>query len=97
MEDAITLKRILDALVRAVVATEEVELPEYRYDGEEVKRPEEVAAILGIPLSEARYRLAAKDVYTGGGSIPARPQRLALIQRGHRLAMKKPRKKKEKE
>ena len=61
------LQAALRDLTQYAVKRFPFELPRHRFDGEEVTTAEEVAAIAGIPLTEARLRLALdqKDVYSG--------------------------------
>lgn len=76
-----------------------MELPKWRYDGEEVKTPQDVAAILGIPVTEAQERLArvnqTKDVYTGPDSVPPKKRsKHPIVQRAGAIAYMRSRKRK---
>jgi hypothetical protein len=67
------MNALRDLLVLAAVQVEQLDLPKFRYDGEEAKA-EDVAAELRIPIQEAAVRLGGplelkrfevKDVYSG--------------------------------
>lgn len=106
------LKQLLDGLVNQIVEAEEMELPKWRFDGEEVTTPEEVAAILGITRTEAKARMdragfptaraETKDVHGAEGAsalqigVGTVKKRGPIYQRACALAYKR-RKKRKKE
>lgn len=66
------LRQVVNGLVDRLLEMESLEIPKWRFDGEELTRPEDVAAAMGIPVTEARARLAVegKDVYSLAANHP---------------------------
>ena len=86
-------------LARAAIDLEpDLEIPRYRYDGEEFKSVEEVAAAMGIPVTEARLRLESKDVYSGlathavGMGVGTTPEDCGIVERAKRRRRRKKKK-----
>lgn len=79
-------------LIKAIVASEDMDIPEWRFDGKAITTAEEVAAVLNIPLVEAVERVAQKDVYSGSGAgirshgLGTRTFNAGLSQRANALA-----------
>lgn len=93
-------KALLDALVQEAIRREHLEIPQWRFDGEEVKTAEEAAALLRIPVSEARARLEQKDIYTSLGAhasvrgVGTVVQGLSVQERAGAIAYRRRKKKK---
>lgn len=90
--NAARLKIMRDACVKAAVLLDDRPIPEWRFDGKEIRTAEEVAVAMGIPLIEAKEYLAQKGVYTSSGSgvtmvgVGTRTHREAIYQRANALA-----------
>lgn len=106
--DVIDAFNRLERIVARLIEAKHLELPKWRIDGGEVETPEEVAAILGIPYSEAKARMAEegllrKDVHAGMGAHPVRvgigtvAKRGTVYQRACAIAYKKRKRRRKKE
>jgi hypothetical protein len=56
-------------LVKAAVYSDSRDLPEWRFDGTEIKTAQDVASAMGIPLIEAKERLLRNEIPGWEGSI----------------------------
>lgn len=83
-------------LANMAADAEVLEIPTHAYDGTEVKSAEQVAAILGIPVTEAVVRMERKDVYSGeathavGVGVGTRVDDCGVIPRKKRRRKKRP-------
>lgn len=59
--DVQQMKALHARLVQMVARSEHLEIPKWRFDGLEVTTAEEVASMLGIPVAEAKVRMARED------------------------------------
>lgn len=86
------LRVLRDITMQAIVHSEPVEIPLWRFDGMAIKTAEEVAMACSISVDEARARLEAKDVYGASGahaatvSVGTRLLHAGIRQRANALA-----------
>lgn len=79
-------------LVKAAVQADDRPVPEWRFDGQEIRTARDIAAAMGIPAVEAKERLAQKDVYAGSGAgtqtvgIGTRTHHAGICKRANALA-----------
>lgn len=96
------LRNLTVRLACVAAKSERREIPKYRYDGEELTAPEDVAGVLGIPVYEAKARLGLidiKDVFGNQSAhnvsvgVGTRMGRSKIYERVNALLNKKKRKK----
>lgn len=65
------LRTLRELVMKAIVHSEDIQIPQWRFDGVAIKTAEEVALACLISVDEARARLENKDVYGASGAHAA--------------------------
>lgn len=96
------LKLMRRAIMSAIIAVDQREVPEWRFDGTPMVKAHDVAAAMGISIDEARARMEQKDVYAASGEgvatrgVGTRTHHEGICQRANAIAYGKRRRRRHK-